>query len=156
MNNAGVAFGAGEVAQQFLDCYKTNVIGTQLTTDAFVPLLKKSKSPRIVNVSSAMGSMTCRLDPSYPGHDLKYPQYRASKSALNMVTACQAIDFGGDGFKVFAYCPGFCESNLGPYNKAEYGAKPTSEGVTPLIPIIDGKRDAEHGGFLHEKGQYQW
>lgn len=41
-------------------------------------------------------------------------------------------------------------------NTAENGAKPTSEGVKPMLEILAGKRDEEAGGFLHEKGQYPW
>lgn len=73
-----------------------------------------------------------------------------------MVTACQAVDLGPEGFRVFAYCPGFTVSNLGGFNTAENGAKPTAEGAKPIVDIVRGKRDEEHGGFLHEGGQYAW
>ncbi len=137
--------------------FRTNVIGPQIMGDAFAPLLKKSAStPRILNVSSGVGSIEKRLDPTGPIYNLQAVQYRATKSALNMVMACQAVEYGKEGFKVFAYCPGFCVSNLGPQNKSEFGAKPTSEGAAPMVDILNGKRDAEHAGFLHETGQYPW
>jgi NAD(P)-dependent dehydrogenase (short-subunit alcohol dehydrogenase family) len=87
---------------------------------------------------------------------MKTVPYRASKAALNMITACQSVEYGEDGFKVFAYCPGFTVSSLGPYNKAEMGAKPTSEGAAPIVNILKGERDEEHGEFLHADGQYPW
>jgi NAD(P)-dependent dehydrogenase (short-subunit alcohol dehydrogenase family) len=40
--------------------------------------------------------------------------YRTSKAALNMLTACQDYEYGPKGWKVFCFCPGFTESNLGP------------------------------------------
>ena len=86
----------------------------------------------------------------------KVIQYRTSKAALNMITACQAVHYGELGFKVFAFCPGFTVSNLGPMNNAENGAKPTSEGAAPIVKLLNGERDAEHGGFLHATGQYPW
>ena len=74
-----------------------------------------------------------------------------------MVTACQAVDHGeADGFKVFAFCPGFTVSNLSGMNKAENGAKPTSEGAAPIVRILEGERDKEHGGYLNAGGQYPW
>jgi NAD(P)-dependent dehydrogenase (short-subunit alcohol dehydrogenase family) len=125
--------------------------------EAFAPLLRKSTAtPRIVNVTSGAGSITIRLDPTSKTYNQKAVQYRASKSALNMVTAGQAVEYGPLGWKVFAFCPGFTVSNLGPHNNAEHGAKPTSEGAAPIVDILNGKRDDEHGGFLHNTGQYPW
>lgn len=125
--------------------------------EAFAPLLEKSAStPRIVNVTSGGGSIAMRLDPNGPGKNIKNVQYRASKSALNMVMACQAVEYGPRGWKVFAFCPGYTASNLSASNKVELGAQPTSEGAAPIVDILDGKRDGEHGGYLHAKGQYAW
>lgn len=125
--------------------------------EAFAPLLKKSThTPRVVNVTSGAGSVTMRLDPKSMAYDLKAWQYRASKAALNMISACQVVEYGGLGFKVFLFCPGFTVSNLGPYNTAENGAKPTSEGAAPMVGILKGERDEEAGGFLHAGGSYPW
>jgi len=79
-----------------------------------------------------------------------------SKAALNMVTVDQAVDMGAQGFKIFAYCPGYCVSGLTYMNITEYGAKPISEGARPLVGILKGERDAEHGCFLKKGGQYPW
>lgn len=157
VNNAAVGTPPGSLAQSMAQTFQTNATGPLLMVESFAPLLKKSnRTPRVVNVSSGGGSITMRLDPTSIGYDLKAVQYRASKSALNMVTACQVFEYGGLGFKVFAYCPGFTVSNLGPHNNAESGAKPTSEGAAPIVKILNGERDAEHGGFLHAAGQYPW
>ena len=75
---------------------------------------------------------------------------------MNMITANQAVDYGKFGCKVFAFCPGFTVSNLSSQNKAEHGAKPTSEGAAPIVDILNGKRDGEHGAFLKIDGQYPW
>jgi NAD(P)-dependent dehydrogenase (short-subunit alcohol dehydrogenase family) len=157
VNNAAVASPPGPLAQQMLQCFQTNATGPLLMLESFAPLLKKSNgTPRVVNVGSGGGSITKRLDPTSMGYNIKGVPYRASKSALNMVTACQVVEYGGLGFKVFVYCPGFTVSNLGPHNNAENGAKPTSEGAAPIVKILNGERDTEHGRFLHGTGQYPW
>ncbi len=138
-------------------CFQTNATGPLLVLDAFAPLLKKARgTPRIVNVSSGAGSITSRLDPTAFGYEIKAVPYRVSKTALHMVTACQIAEYGGLGFKLFVYCPGFTVSNLGPHNKAEYGAKPTSEGAAPIVTILKGERDAEAGKYLHAGDQHDW
>jgi len=95
-----------------------------------------------------------------------------------MLTACQDYEYGPRGWKVFCFCPGFTESNLGPrvclghfvasladvgqrlltnaQNKPEHGAKPTSEGAKPMVAILEGERDEECGGFLKAEGGWPW
>lgn len=125
--------------------------------EAFAPLLGKSTSiPRIVNVSSVAGSITRYLDPKSFKPPVKVMPYHVSKAALNMVTAIQAVEYGPLGWKVFAFCPGFTASNISPLNTIEAGAKPTSEGASPIIDILAGKRDGEHGCFLSPGGQFSW
>jgi NAD(P)-dependent dehydrogenase (short-subunit alcohol dehydrogenase family) len=83
--------------------------------ETFVSLLEKSnKTPRIVNVTSGAGSIGLRLGDPHEHQKMKVLPYRSSKAALNMLTACQAYEFGPKGWKVFCFCPGFTESNLGP------------------------------------------
>ncbi len=157
VNNAGIGMSEGSVAEQMSQCFHTNAKGPMLMGEAFAPLLKKSSGiPRIVNVSSGGGSIAMRLDPTNFGYKLKAVPYRVSKSAMNMVAACQVVEYGDLGFKVFVFCPGFTASGLGPHNKVELGAKPTSEGAAPIVKILNGERDAEYGKFLHVDGQYPW
>jgi len=157
VNNAAVAATPPPLRQQMRVSFDTNVTGPAVVTSLFAPLLKKSTaSPRIVNISSGMGSINRRLNPESPTYKFQGVQYRASKTALSMVTACQWVEYEPLGIKVFAYDPGFTQSNLGPYNKAENGAKPASEAVMPLIDVLEGKRDHEAGKFLHNTGIYPW
>lgn len=156
VNNAAVAMPGGSLAEMMTICYKTNAIGTQLMGESFAPLLEKSSDPRMINVSTSQGSITTRLDPNSVGYKIKGIHYRASKAGTNMVTAGQIAEFGEKGFKIWAYCPGFTVSNLGPHNKPENGAKPTSQGAAPIVDLLNGKRDDEAGKFVHEDGQYPW
>lgn len=157
VNNAGIGALTPPLRQQMREAFDTNATGPAVVTSAFAPLLQKSTaSPRIVNISSGMGSINRRLDPSSPVYKLQGIQYRASKAALSMVTACQFVEYGPAGIKVFAYDPGFTQSNLGPWNTAENGAKPASEAVMPLIDVLEGRRDDETGKLLHNTGIYPW
>lgn len=157
VNNAGIGSLTPPLRHQMREAFDTNATGPAVVTIAFAPLLRKSSaSPRIVNISSGVGSINRTLDPSSPTYKLRGYQYRASKAALNMVTACQWVEYGPAGIKVFAYDPGFTQSSLGPQNKAENGAKPASEAVMPLIDVLEGRRDHEAGKFLHNTGVYPW
>jgi hypothetical protein len=62
---------------------------------------------------------------------------------MNMIAACQMVGYQEKDWKVFLYCPGFCESNLGPQNKASNGAKPAPEGAKPMVDMLTGKTDDE-------------
>lgn len=157
VNNAGIAPAGGSLFQELDRAFRTNATGPAAMVEAFAPLLEKaSGTARIVNVTSGAGSIALRLDASTPTYQQKAVPYRASKAALNMLTACQAVEYGPRGWKVFAYCPGFTASNLSPLNTVEQGAKPTSEGARPIVDILSGQRDEEHGGYLKIGGQYAW
>ena len=156
VNNAGIGALTPPLRQQMRDAFDVNATGPAVVTSEFAPLLKKSTgTARIINVSSGAGSIARRLDPTSQLYNRHVVQYRASKAALSMVTACDWVEYG-PAIKVFAYCPGFTVSNLSAQNKAEHGAKPTAEAVMPLIDVLEGKRDDEAGLFLHDTGIYPW
>lgn len=161
VNNAAISsWGAsGSTFEQLDLSFKTNAIGPAVLIEALEPLLKKSTAatPRIVNVTSGAGSLTRRLDPTKPLYDQKAVPYRTSKAALNMVSACQAYEYGPLGWKVFCYNPGFTVSNLSGMNTAENGARPTSEGAKPIVDMLDGKRDEDHSKYCNgDQGYYPW
>lgn len=149
----------GSPAEQMAQCFQTNSTGPFLMAEAFAPLLKKSKStPRIINITSGGGSIGRRLDPTAQPHRMGMwgIAYCASKAAMNYITVTQSVVYGEQGFKVFAFSPGFVASNLGEHNKVENGAQPTSIGTQPIVKIVNGERDEEHAGFLTATGQYPW
>ena len=156
VNNAAISAMDPPLRQQMQDAFNTNATGPAVVTEAFGPLLQQSKNdPRIINITSGSGSINRRLDPSSALYKLQGVQYRASKTALHMVTACQWVEYGPH-VKVFAYDPGFTQSNLGPFNKAENGARSAEESVMPLIDVLEGKRDHEVAQLLHNTGVYPW
>jgi len=118
INNAGIHGGPPYSAlegrpEQFRETFDTNVFGVARVTQAFIGLLERSPAPRIVNVSSSVGSLTLQSDPSWPAYDYaKYAVYGASKSALNMYTVHLAYELRNTSFKVNAVCPGYTKTDF--------------------------------------------
>ncbi|MCF2445417.1 SDR family oxidoreductase [Dyadobacter sp. CY345] len=117
VNNAGVSGGFPQSAldatiDQFKTVYETNVFGVVRVTQAFIDLLKNSQEPRIVNVSTAMASLSLAADTSNPGYDTKLAVYQSSKSALNMYTVNLAHALRDTSFKVNAVCPGWTKTDF--------------------------------------------
>ncbi len=116
VNNAGIS-GDGKTPDQqdsstFRRIYETNVFGVVAVTNAFLPALRRSAHPRIVNVSSGTGSLTWATDPQsrhWPG---RYAAYRSSKTALNALTVFYAHNLADDGIKVNALAPGLRRTDL--------------------------------------------
>jgi NAD(P)-dependent dehydrogenase (short-subunit alcohol dehydrogenase family) len=94
VNNAGIAgdqLRPGEASIEDLRrVFETNVFGAAAVIDAFTPLLEASKAPVVVNVSSAVGSLTLNTAPNSRWTMLAYPM---SKAALNMLTIQYARAF---------------------------------------------------------------
>ncbi|PDP87070.1 dehydrogenase [Glycomyces fuscus] len=117
VNNAGVALGRGGVGEtdpaSFLRTLEVNVVGTVTVTDAFLGLLRRSESARVVNVSSEIGSIGTMTDPASPFFSMEGSAgYPASKAAVNMVTALYAKALAPAGIKVNAANPGYCGTDL--------------------------------------------
>lgn len=106
-----------DVYQQVFD---TNFYGVIRVTQAFLPLLKKSDSPRIVNVSSTVGSLTLQSDPNWPAYDMaKYSAYSSSKSALNMFSVHLAYELKDTPLKINMVDPGYTKTDFTGYNGGE-------------------------------------
>ena len=70
--------------------YEVNVFGTVAVTHAMLPLLRRSTAARVVNVSSALGSVGLRADPDHPMSGRRLMAYGSSKAALNAITLIYA------------------------------------------------------------------
>jgi NAD(P)-dependent dehydrogenase (short-subunit alcohol dehydrogenase family) len=114
-NNAGIS-GDGQTADRedvatFRRIYETNVFGAAAVTNAFLPALRRSAHPRIVNISSGTGSLTWATGPQFP-HRGTHAAYRSSKAALNALTVYYAHALADDGIKVNALAPGLRRTDL--------------------------------------------
>jgi len=115
VNNAGIS-GDGKTADHddvsaFRRIYETNVFGVVAVTNAFLPALRRSAYPRIVNISSGTGSLAWATGPQFP-HQGSYAAYRSSKAALNALTIFYAHALADDGIKVNALAPGLRRTDL--------------------------------------------
>lgn len=92
--------------------WETNVFGTLAVTQAFLPLLRKAETARIVTVSSALGSLTLNASPANPYRSAFDVVYGASKTALNGIFLSLAIDLESTNIKVHMVSPGFTATAL--------------------------------------------
>jgi NAD(P)-dependent dehydrogenase (short-subunit alcohol dehydrogenase family) len=88
-----------------LDLLNTNTLGPLRVVQAFLPLLRRSASPRIVMMSSVLGSMA--LEGTFN------VGYRASKAGLNKIAQCLADDLGPAGVAVISLHPGWVRTDMG-------------------------------------------
>lgn len=140
---------------------RTNTIGPVLVTEAFRPLLLKSTRAYSIYVSSGLGSLGIAQDLTDPhSNTVNAFAYRMSKAALNMWVVQEDRIWTSKGIKSFVMCPGFVVSNL--RGKTEDARNPGGAAGNPkvsgqiLLDILEGKRDADAGKFVWEKGVYPW
>lgn len=117
INNAGISGGIPQTAldtdiRVFRQVLETNFFGIIETTQAFIDLLKPSAEPRIVNVTSGLGSLTLHSDPAWKYYPVKAAGYVSSKAALNAYTIVLAYDLRDTPFKVNAVDPGYTATDF--------------------------------------------
>jgi NAD(P)-dependent dehydrogenase (short-subunit alcohol dehydrogenase family) len=153
VNNAGVLVGWGrpgdlsvaDVRQSF----ETNVFGVVAVTNAMLPLLRRGRDARIVNVSSSMGSMT-RV--AAPGGGIPMMAYSASKAALNGLTVAYAADLREAGIAVNAADPGYCATDLNNHT----GTRTAAEGAAVVVRLALLPGPGTTAGFHDDAGQVPW
>ncbi|GAB1420565.1 SDR family oxidoreductase [Anaerolineales bacterium] len=125
-----------------LDVFRVNAVAPLLITRQFLPLLKNGHNPRVINVSSQVGSMTWKKSGgSYP--------YAASKAALNMVTRCLAGDLGPEGITVITLHPGWVQTNMG----GDAADLKPEESAAMLMTLINRITRADNGKFYKWTGE---
>jgi NAD(P)-dependent dehydrogenase (short-subunit alcohol dehydrogenase family) len=95
--------------------WETNVFGVLAVYQAMLPLLHESPDARIVNVSSAVGSLTDNANPAHPYHAMFGPVYPASKAALNAITLAMMVELESTGIRVNLVSPAHTKTNLNGY-----------------------------------------
>jgi len=100
--------------------FDVNLYGTVRVIQSFLGLLKKSAEPRIVNVSTSVGSLSLQSNPDWPAYDYaKFAIYASSKAAMNMYTVHLAYELRGTAFKINAVCPGYTKTDFTKHNGGE-------------------------------------
>ena len=123
--------------------WETNVFGVLAVYQAMLPLLRESSDARIINVSSAVGSLTSNADPAYPYHPMFGPVYPASKAALNAITLAMMVELESTGIKVNLVSPGFTRTNLNGYA----GTQSVEEGSREVVRVALLGADGPTGTF---------
>lgn len=165
VNNAGVslegepadAFGrkdgtTGVSEEALRGTFESNFFGVVWITQALLPLLKKSEAGRIVNVSSALGSLTYHATSGSPVYDIKMFAYNASKTALNAFTVHLAYDLQDTAIKVNSIHPGWVQTPLG----GKGAPMSIEEGAKTGVRLATIPADGPTGGYFHFEETVPW
>jgi len=156
VNNAGVTGGRPQ-EPTLVDlatvraALKTNVIGVIRVTNAMLPLLRQSASPRIVNMSSSVGSLARQSTPGAQTGPIS-AAYAPSKSALNALTIQYAKELAGTGILINAGCPGYTATDLNGFR----GVRTPEQGAAIAIRLATLPDDGPAGGFFEDAGVVPW
>jgi NAD(P)-dependent dehydrogenase (short-subunit alcohol dehydrogenase family) len=159
INNAGVegrgadnvVIGPSDVtADSMRETFETNVFGTVRVLHAFVPLLRRSSAPVVVNVSSGLASLTLNSTPGLPTHAYLGVSYPASKAAVNMMTVQFAKAF--PDMRINAVEPGFTKTDL----NGNTGIQTVEQGAEIIVRMAQVGPDGPTGGFFAAHGSLPW
>jgi NAD(P)-dependent dehydrogenase (short-subunit alcohol dehydrogenase family) len=153
VNNAGISgptdAGAQDPTTLDLDVVRTvldtNVFGVVRVTNAMLPLLRRVQSPRIVNMSSNMGSLTLQTGPILAA-------YAPSKSMLNSITVQYARALADTNIVVNAACPGYVATDFTGFN----APRTPEQGAAIAIRLATLPDDGPRGGFFDDEGVVAW
>jgi NAD(P)-dependent dehydrogenase (short-subunit alcohol dehydrogenase family) len=159
VNNAGVAGDIRLQAPSVADMsvvravFETNYFGVIAVTNAMVPLLRRSSCPRIVNVTSGLGSLTRMSDPA--DYFVGLPPsaaYAPAKTALNAVTVQYAKEL--PDFRVNAVDPGPCDTD---FTRGRFAVPRTAaQGAAVAVRYATIDSSGPTGGYFDETGLVPW
>jgi NAD(P)-dependent dehydrogenase (short-subunit alcohol dehydrogenase family) len=149
INNAGVFLDKGtdpenldpDVLTKTLD---VNTTGVLKAIQHFLPLLRKSDNPSVVNMSSGMGTFS-----KMSGNSIAY---RTSKAALNAMTVVFADRFKEDGIRVNAMSPGWVRTDMG----GEGANRSVAEGADTAVWLAEQPADGPTGKFFRDRTESEW
>jgi NAD(P)-dependent dehydrogenase (short-subunit alcohol dehydrogenase family) len=148
VNNAGIIVDGDEAILEisdelFRNTLETNTLGPLRVTRAFAALLRESKEPRVINVSSGGGQLT-------GGADGWAPAYCISKTALNGVTVQLAAAL--PNFAVNSVCPGWVRTEMG----GENATRSVEEGADTIVWLASEAPQDLTGKFLRDRKEIPW
>ncbi|MFD7031136.1 SDR family oxidoreductase [Streptomyces sp. NPDC059917] len=158
VNNAGIS---GEMPQEpsridpdtIRTVVETNVIGVVRVTNAMLPLLRRSASPRIVNMSSSLGSLARQSGAvAAPGTGPVVAAYAPSKTFLNAVTLQYAQELSGTGILINMGCPGYVATDLNGF----HGVRTPEQGAAIAVKLATLPDGGPTGTFFEDAGVVPW
>ena len=130
--------------QALRETFAVNFFGPVELTQALLPLIRRSRAGRIVNVSSMLGSLNLQSDPQSGLEDFKPFAYDASKTALNALTIHLAVLLKDTQIKVNSAHPGWVKTDLGG-KEAPMSPVDSTKTSVALATLDD---DGPTGGFF--------
>ncbi|APA95779.1 SDR family oxidoreductase [Nocardia seriolae] len=130
---------------------ETNVIGVIRVTNAMLPLLRGSASPRIVNMSSSVGSLTLQTTPDIDMGPVP-TAYSASKAFLNAITIQYVKELSDTNILINSGCPGFTATDLNGFR----GLRTPQQGAAIAIHLATLPDNGPTGGFFDDAGPVPW
>ncbi|WP_280454327.1 SDR family NAD(P)-dependent oxidoreductase [Nocardia brasiliensis] len=159
VNNAGIAkewgstdiVGAADLSAELLQqTFETNVFGMVRVLHAFLPLLRRSAAPVVVNVSSGLASLTRVTTPGTPAYAYPGVAYPASKAAVNMITVQYAKAL--PSMRINAVEPGFTKTGLNGHT----GRQTVEQGAEIIVRMAQVGIDGPTGGYFSAEGILPW
>ncbi|MCX7893112.1 MAG: SDR family oxidoreductase [Burkholderiales bacterium] len=150
VNNAGVMLDPKGSRALGLDAdilrrtLETNLVGPVRVTGALVPLMRRHRYGRIVNLSSGLGQLE--------DMGVGTPAYRISKTALNAFTRTLAAELAGANIKVNAMCPGWVRTDMG----GPHATRSVAEGAQTAVWLATLPDDGPSGGFFRDRRPIPW
>jgi len=148
VNNAGGYWEPSETAtgvdiDKVRAAIDLNLLGSWRVTQAFLPLLRRSQHPRIVNVSSGAGNLT-EMGAGNPG-------YKVSKAGMNALTRMLAAELKIDNVLVNSVCPGWVATRMG-----GAGGRPVEDGAAGIVWAATLEDSGPSGGFFRDGKPIPW
>jgi NAD(P)-dependent dehydrogenase (short-subunit alcohol dehydrogenase family) len=150
INNAGINYDTWETAENadidgtVIETIATNLLGPWRVCQSFLPLLRKSRAARIVNVSSESGSLASMA--AGP------PAYQVTKAALNAFTRTLAAELSSAGILVNAVCPGWVATDMG----GAGAPRSAGEGAAGILWAATLPDNGPTGGFFRDGKPLPW
>jgi NAD(P)-dependent dehydrogenase (short-subunit alcohol dehydrogenase family) len=156
VNNAGITGGMPQEptkvsADQVLTVVDTNVVGVIRVTNAMLPMLRRAASPRVVNVSSTVGSLTLQTAQAEAIGPIS-AAYSPTKSYLNAVTIQYAKELTNTGILVNAGCPGYVATDL----TGHQGTRTPEQGAAIFLELATLPDGGPSGTFSDDTGIQPW
>ncbi|HWQ37767.1 MAG TPA: SDR family oxidoreductase [Burkholderiales bacterium] len=150
VNNAGVLIDSRstsvlkEPIETFRRTLETNFFGALRMCQAIVPLMRRNRYGRIVNLSSGLGQLEDMGDGT--------PAYRVSKVALNALTRMVSVAVRGEDILVNSMCPGWVRTDMGGPN----AKRSVDQGAETAVWLAMLPHDGPTGGFFRDKRPIAW
>ncbi|HET9250750.1 MAG TPA: SDR family NAD(P)-dependent oxidoreductase [Candidatus Eisenbacteria bacterium] len=147
VNNAAILLDEGvsilETSREVFEATcRANALGPLLMTQAVADLLRKSKAPRVVNVSSGAGQISSMT--TYA------PAYSISKAALNAITVMLAAAL--PGARVNCVDPGWVRTDMG----GDSAPRDVTKGAETIVWLATLPAAGPTGGFFHDRKRIPW